>query len=222
MTMTRQELAAMIDHTNLKAYASSADMRKLCAEAVKYGFAMVAVNSGQSRLCSECLKGTGVHTGAAVGFPLGQQSIAAKTFETADAIANGADEIDYVINLTAVKDGDWDYVRREMEAVTAVCRQKEKIVKAIYETCYLTKEEIVKLAEIARVVKPDFIKTSTGFGTAGARLEDVKLMKETVGGAVQVKAAGGIRTLEQALAFVAAGAQRIGTSHGVEIIEAFL
>ena len=217
--LTKEKLAAMIDHTNLKAYATDSDMKKLCDEAVKYGFAMVAVNSGQSKRCSEYLKGTGIHTGAAIGFPLGQQSIESKVFETEDAIKNGADEIDYVINITELKERNYAYIEEEMRQIVDICRKHDRIVKVIFENCYLTEEEKISMCEIALKVHPDFIKTSTGFGTGGATLEDVRLMKSIVKDNVKVKAAGGIRTLKDALAFVEAGAERIGTSAGVRIIE---
>ncbi len=219
--MTKEQLARMIDHTNLKAYATDADMKKLCDEALKYHFAMVAINSGQSKRCAEYLKGSDIHVGAAVGFPLGQQSIATKAFETEDAIKNGANEIDYVINITELKEKNYEYVKKEMQTIVDICHSYNVISKVIFEICYLTDDEIVKLAEIAKEVRPDFIKTSTGFGTSGATIDAVKLMKKTVGNTVKVKAAGGIRTLRDALAFVEAGAERIGTSKGVEIIESF-
>jgi len=209
----------MIDHTNLKACASAKDMEKLCAEAREYGFKMVAINSCQTALCHRLLAETPVHVGAAIGFPLGQQIIAAKAFETEDALKNGADEIDYVINQTAVKDGDYGYVRHEMETIVALCHKYGAISKVIFENCYLTKQEITKVAEIARQVRPDFVKTSTGFGTSGATVEDVRLMKSVVGDAVKVKAAGGIRTLDDALKMIEAGAERIGTSHGIDLVK---
>ncbi|MBQ9036341.1 MAG: deoxyribose-phosphate aldolase [Erysipelotrichaceae bacterium] len=219
--ITREQLAKMIDHTNLKAFASDADMKKLCDEAVEYGFAMVAINSGQSGRCSQYLKGTGIHTGAAIGFPLGQQSIETKVFETEDAIKNGADEIDYVINITELKEKNYGYVEDEMRRIVEVCHKHGVISKVIFENCYLTDEEKIKMCEIAKKVKPDFIKTSTGFGTSGATLEDVRLMKQHVGDEVKVKAAGGIRTLDDALAYVEAGVGRIGTSAGVRIINEY-
>lgn len=219
--MTKEELARMIDHTNLKAYVTSGDMKKLCDEALKYHFAMVAINSVQVKRCSEYLKQTDVHVGAAIGFPLGQQTIETKAFETEDAIKNGANEIDYVINITELKEKNYEYIKKEMKTIVDICHKYNVISKVIFEICYLTDEEIVKMSEIAREVKPDFIKTSTGFGSSGATLDAVRLMKKTVGETVKVKAAGGIRTLEDALAFVAAGAERIGTSKGVEIIESF-
>ncbi len=209
---------AMIDHTNLRADACDQDMETLCQEARDHGFAMVAVNSVQSALCSALLAGTGVHTGAAIGFPLGQTTIAVKVFETRDAIANGADEIDYVVNLTAVKNGQWDLVKREMTEIVGACRERGVIVKVIFENCYLTDDEKIRLCEIASEVRPDFIKTSTGFGTGGATFEDVALMRENVDPAVKVKAAGGIRDAETFLKMVELGAERIGTSAGVAIV----
>ena len=219
--ITEKQLAGMIDHTNLKAFATDADMKKLCDEAVRYGFAMVAINSGQSRRCSEYLRGTNIHTGAAIGFPLGQQSIETKVFETEDAIRNGANEIDYVINITELKEKNYEYVEEEMRRIVETCHRCDITCKVIFENCYLTDEEKLKMCEIALKVGPDYIKTSTGFGTSGATLEDVRLMKKAVGDRIKVKAAGGIRTLDDALAYIEAGAERIGTSAGVKIIEEY-
>ena len=219
--ITEKQLAGMIDHTNLKAFATDADMKKLCDEAVRYGFAMVAINSGQSRRCSEYLRGTNIHTGAAIGFPLGQQSIETKVFETEDAIRNGANEIDYVINITELKEKNYKYVEEEMRRIVETCHRCDITCKVIFENCYLTDEEKLKMCEIALKVGPDYIKTSTGFGTSGATLEDVRLMKKAVGDKIKVKAAGGIRTLDDDLAYVEAGAERIGTSAGVKIIEEY-
>lgn len=216
--MKRIELAQMIDHTNLKAYASSSDIKMLCDQAVQYHFKMVAVNSCQSELCHALLAGSGVHTGAAIGFPLGQQTIAVKAFETEDALSHGADEIDYVINQTAVKNGDYDYVTSEMDTIVKICRQHQAIVKVILETCYLTDEEKIRICQIAARIKPDFVKTSTGFGSAGATVSDVRLMKSVVGESIGVKAAGGIRSLQDALDMIQAGATRIGTSRGIDLI----
>ena len=139
--------------------------------------------------------------------------------ETLQAISDGADEIDYVLNIGKLKEGNTEYIRKEMQAITSVCRERGIICKVIFENCYLTKEEIRLAAEIAKEVRPDFIKTSTGFGTSGATYEDVKLMKDTVGDLVKVKAAGGIRSLEDALKMIEAGAERIGTSSGIKIVE---
>lgn len=220
-TITRQQLCGMFDHTCLKPFADRSMLEELCREAKQGNFAMVAVNSAPVTLCKEFLQGTYVHVGAAVSFPLGQTTIKDKVFEAENAIQNGADEIDYVINLGAVKDGNFAFVREEMECMTAVCRKADVLCKVIFENCYLTEDEIRKLAEIAREVRPDFIKTSTGFGAYGARPEDVRLMKETVGAAVRVKAAGGIRSWEACRQMIDAGAQRIGTSSSLKILEEF-
>lgn len=214
------ELERLVDHTNLHAYASNDDMKLLCKEAKDYHFRMVAINQVQSKICHEELAGTDIDVGAAISFPLGQTSIESKVFDTKDAIKNGANEIDYVINITEVKNGNFDYIKDEMERIVQACREKNVLVKVIFENTYLTKAEIKHVAEIAKEVKPDFIKTSTGFGPSGAKVEDVKLMKETVGDDVSVKAAGGIRNSDDFLAMISAGADRIGTSSGVKIINA--
>lgn len=215
------ELAAYFDHTQLKAYASAEDFKKLCDESMHYGFKMVAINSVPVKRCSELLKDSPVHVGAAIGFPLGQTTISCKVFETEQAIADGADEIDYVINVGEVKNGNFEYIEDEMRQIVEVCRKHDVISKVIFENCYLTDGEKIRIAEIAKKIKPDFIKTSTGFGTGGATLEDVKLMKSIVGDTVKVKAAGGIRDLETCLAIIAAGADRIGSTSGIEIVEAY-
>ena len=216
---TLDDLARLVDHTNLHADATRADMEKLCDEARRYHFRMVAINSVQSRLCAELLAGTDVHVGAAIGFPLGQTSIATKVFETRDAIENGANEIDYVVNLTEVKAGNWGYVRDEMDDIVSVCNETAVPSKVIFENCLLTQDEKIALCEIASEVLPTFVKTSTGFSTGGATVEDVRLMREHVDARVKVKAAGGIRTADDFLAMVAAGAERIGCSAGVPIME---
>ncbi len=216
---TLDDLARLVDHTNLHADATRADMEKLCDEARRYHFRMVAINSVQSRLCSNLLAGTDVHVGAAIGFPLGQTSIATKVFETRDAIENGANEIDYVVNLTEVKAGNWGYVRDEMDGIVSVCNETAVPSKVIFENCLLTQDEKIALCEIASEVLPTFVKTSTGFSTGGATVEDVRLMREHVDARVKVKAAGGIRTADDFLAMVAAGAERIGCSAGVPIME---
>ena len=209
------------DHTCLKPYATRKDMAKLCEEAKKYDFMMVAINSTQTKLCKELLKGTDIHVGAAISFPLGQTTIETKVFETKDAIANGADEIDYVINITELKEKNYDYIKEEMTQIVDICRKHNVISKVIFENCYLTDEEKIKLCEIALEVKPDFIKTSTGFGTGGATVEDVKLMKSIVKDTVKVKAAGGIRDLDTCLKMIEAGAERIGTSSAIKITQAY-
>ncbi|MBH9988982.1 MULTISPECIES: deoxyribose-phosphate aldolase [unclassified Lactobacillus] len=219
MKYTIDDFARLIDHTNLHADATEEDMKKLCDEAKKYHFKMVAINEVQSEFCAQQLKGTDIDTGAAISFPLGQTTITCKLAETKDALQNGANEIDYVVNLTQVRAHNWSYIEDEMTQMVKLCRDHHVPCKVIFETCYLTKAEIKQLALIAKKVKPDFVKTSTGFGTAGAKVEDVKLMKENVGPDVKVKAAGGIRNTDDFLAMIAAGAERIGTSSGVKIIE---
>ncbi len=220
-TITREQLCKLFDHTCLKAFADRKMFEKLCREARDGNFAMVAINSAPVALCKELLAGTDVHVGAAISFPLGQTTLETKIFEIENAVLSGADEIDYVLNLGEVKNGNFVYIRNEMERIVAVCRQRGVLCKVIFENCYLTKDEIRKVAEIAREVRPDFIKTSTGFGTSGATEEDVRLMKETVGDAVKVKAAGGIRSWDTCRRMIDAGAERIGTSSSLKILEEF-
>lgn len=219
MDITVEQIANMVDHTNLKAFADEAMFEKLCDEAKAYHFKMVAINPAQTVRCKKLLEGCPVHVGAAIGFPLGQTTLECKVFETKDAIQKGADEIDYVINIAELKNENYDYIKKEMEQIVAECRKANVISKVIFENCYLTEDEKKKVAQIAKEVKPDFIKTSTGFGTGGATVEDVRLMKSMVGEDVKVKAAGGIRDLKTALAMIEAGAERLGTSAGIEIIE---
>jgi len=197
------------DHTILKPYASSADFR------------MIAINSVQVRYCKEKLKDSNIHIGAAIGFPLGQTTIETKVFETQKAIEDGCDEIDYVVNLTEVKNGNYNYVEREMRAIVDICKEQGIISKVIFENCYLSEREIIACCSIARIVKPDYIKTSTGFGTGGATVENVRLMKEYAGPDVKVKAAGGIRDLATALTMIKAGATRIGSSAGCAIMDEY-
>lgn len=213
------KLAATIDHTNLKADATAAAFEKLCREAVEYGFPMVAINSAPVKRCAELLQGTAVHVGAAISFPLGQTTIETKIFEVNDAIENGADEIDYVINITELKAGNRAYIEDEMRRIVDAAREGEILSKVILETYYLTDEEKRTVCEIALEVRPDFVKTSTGFATAGATVEDIELMKSVVGDAVQLKAAGGIRTADDALRYLDLGVTRIGTSGGVRLVE---
>ena len=220
-TITREELAGLFDHTYLKAFATKDDLKKLCDEAEEMQTAMVAINSSPVKWCAEFLKDSKVHVGAAISFPLGQTTLEVKVAETKKAIEDGADEIDYGINIGELKSGNWDYIEEEMKQIVDICNENNKISKVIFENCYLEKEEIVKLAEIAKKVKPTFVKTSTGFGTSGATVEDVKLMKEHVGDDVQVKAAGGIRDWATCAAMIDAGATRIGTSSGKKILEGY-
>lgn len=221
INISYEQLCSYFDHTNLKPDASIQDFKKLCCEASEHGFAMVAINSAPVSLCKSLLKDSNVHVGAAISFPLGQTSLNDKLCEAEDAIQNGADEIDYVINIGAVKNKNFTYIKEEMSAMTKLCHSNNIICKVIFENCYLTKEEIKKLAEIAYEVRPDFIKTSTGFGPSGAVVEDVKLMKEIVKDKVKVKAAGGIRSWKTCKEMIAAGAERIGTSSALKILEEF-
>lgn len=221
MELSKEILASYFDHTCLKAYATNEDLIKLCKEAKTIGAAMVAINSEWVAFCKEQLKGTNVHVGAAIGFPLGQCGLPTKLFETKYAIEQGADEIDYVINISKAKMHDWDYLKDEMTKIITICKENNVISKVIFENCYLDKDEIKQLALIAKDVKPDFIKTSTGFGTGGATLEDVKLMLDTVDGEVNVKAAGGIRDYQMAKALIDLGVKRIGTSSSLKILAEF-
>ena len=217
--LTPAQLAAYFDHTQLRAYAQYKDFEKVCNEAKEYGFAMVAINPVPVALCKKLLAGTSVHVGAAIGFPLGQNTIATKLFETSDAIANGADEIDYVIDITQLKEKNYTYVQNEMAGIVSLCRNANVLSKVIFENCYLTDEEKRSLCAIAKEGKPDYIKTSTGFGTGGATFEDVALMKKAVGDEVKIKAAGGIRTLETALHMIDLGVSRIGSTASVAIVQ---
>ena len=219
--LTEKTLAAMFDHTQLAPDATEEMMKKLCDEAREIGTAMVAINPYWVPFCKEQLKGTSVHVGAAIGFPLGQNTLATKLFETRDSLEEGADEIDYMINQSKVKAGDWDYIEKEMREITEISHEFNAPCKVIFENCNLTKDEIRKIAEIAKKVGIDYVKTSTGKGKGGATVEDVKLMKDTVGDTCKVKAAGGIRDWETCRAMIEAGAERIGTSASLKILEEF-
>ena len=215
--MTQEQLVKLFDHTNLHPYATPEDMKKLCDEARRYHFAMVAINSVQTELCKELLAGTDVHVGAAISFPLGQTTIETKVFETKDAIAKGATEVDMVINVGALKSGRTDDVYNDIKAV--VDAANGTLTKVIIETCYLTDEEKVAVCKLAQKAGADFVKTSTGFGTGGANAHDVKLMKDTVGDTMKVKASGGMRTYEDVVPVLEAGADRLGVSASIAICE---
>lgn len=208
-----------IDHTNLKATATDGDIIKLCNEAKTYDFKSVCVNPANVAYAKRLLNGTDVLVCTVIGFPLGANTMNVKMLETLDAIANGADEIDMVINIAKAKDGDFAYIENEIKAVVSAAGGR--CVKVILETCYLTDEEIVKACLAAKIAKATFVKTSTGFGTAGATVEHVALMKKTVGDELQVKASGGIRTLDDVEKMINAGATRIGASAGVQIMTEF-
>ena len=220
--MNADQLAQYFDHTQLRAYATDADFETLCAESRKYHFRMVAINPAPVQLCKRLLAGTDIHVGAAIGFPLGQSTREIKKLEAENALENGADEIDYVVNLTRLKEKDYTFIEKEMEGIVETCRARGAISKVIFENCYLTQEEKIALCDIARSIRPDFVKTSTGFGTGGATEEDVRLMVERTRGEVKVKAAGGIRTLDAALRMIDLGVSRIGSTASDKIMEEFL
>ena len=222
--MNNLELAKMIDHTILKANATQSDIEKLCDEAKKYNFASVCVNPYWVPLASDLLKNSTVKVCTVIGFPLGATSSESKASETEIAILQGADEVDMVINVGAMKNNQTDIVENDILSVvnsarkTGKTQNKNIIVKVILETCYLTKDEIKKACICAKNAGADFVKTSTGFGTGGATVEDVALMKKTVGETMQVKASGGIRDYETAIKMIEAGASRLGTSSGISIV----
>ncbi len=207
----------LFDHTILKADATEAAVRKICDEAKEYGFMSVCVNSYYTAYVAGQIKDTDVKVCSVIGFPLGQMSMAAKVSETKDVIANGADEVDMVLNVAALRDQKYDFVREEIAAVKEACQGR--LLKVILETCLLTKEEIVKACQLAEAAGADYVKTSTGFSTGGATVEDVALMRATVGNRLGVKASGGIRDTQTAEAMVAAGASRIGASATIKILQ---
>jgi deoxyribose-phosphate aldolase len=217
--LTSSQIAKYIDHTLLKQEASVQQITKLCEEAAKYKFASVCVNATNVALCAKLLKGSGVKVCSVVGFPLGATLSSVKAFEAEQVIANGASEIDMVLNVGAMKSGNFALVKDDVAAVVKASHAKKAIVKVIIETCLLTDEEKVKACQLCKEAGADFVKTSTGFNTGGATLEDVALMRKTVGPDMGVKAAGGVRTRDDVLAMFKAGATRIGTSGGVKIME---
>lgn len=204
------DISKLIDYTNLKPTATERDIIKLCREAIRYNFYCVCVSPIYVKLCKSILKNTDVKVCSVVGFPLGNSTTNTKVFEAQEIIKNGADEIDMVINISALKSADFRSVYEDIKAVRRVT--KGKILKVIIETCYLTNEEKIKVAKIVKKAKADFIKTSTGFGTYGAKVSDVKLIKSIVSNELGIKAAGGIKDKETALKMLKAGATRIGTS----------
>ena len=220
-TLLPKELAGMIDHTFLKQFGSVQDVEKLCREARQYEFAMVAIHPSQVKRCSKLLKGSQVKVGACIGFPLGQTTTAVKAFETRESIENGATEIDMVMNIFELQNENYDFVHNDIEAVVRVCKEANEniLVKVILETCFLTDEQKVKACQICMAAGADFCKTSTGFGPSGATVKDIRLMRQTVGESMGVKASGGVRDLDKVKALLAAGATRIGTSRGVAIIK---
>ncbi len=214
--MDKQEMYSHIDHTALKAYATIDDIDKLCQEAISHKMASVCIPSsyishvfskyqGKLRICT------------VIGFPLGNASTVAKIEEARTAILDGADEIDVVINIGRVKSGDYNYIHEELSQLRGI--SKNKILKVIVETCYLTEEELIRLCEIVTEIKADYIKTSTGFGSGGARLDDVRIMRKHIGHSVKIKASGGIRTKEELESYISEGCDRIGTSSAISMLE---
>lgn len=216
--MDKQKLASMIDHTVLKADAKQSDVEKICKEALEYKFASVCINPGNIQLAAKLLEGSEVKVCTVIGFPLGANTTEVKAFETKDAILKGAHEVDMVINIGKLKDKEYEYVKNDIKAVVEAAKGKA-LTKVIIETCLLTDEEKVKACELAKEAGADFVKTSTGFSTGGATPEDIKLMRETVGPNLGVKASGGVRSFADAEAVIANGATRIGASSSITICE---
>jgi deoxyribose-phosphate aldolase len=214
-----QEVAALIDHTLLKAEATRNDVERICREALEFQFASVCVNSLFTRQVAEALRDSGVKTCVVVGFPLGANLAVAKLDETRNALSRGAHEVDMVISIGSLKAGDEEAVRGEIASLAAAVHDRGAILKVIIETCLLNDEEKVRACRLAQEARADFVKTSTGFSTGGATVADVALMRKTVGEGIGVKASGGIRTLEDLLKMVEAGASRIGTSNGLAIVQ---
>jgi deoxyribose-phosphate aldolase len=221
MKVSKEQLAKMIYHTLVKPTATKDGVMKLCREAEQYGFGCICVNSAYVTLASQLLKGTDSKVCSTVGFPFGANLAEVKAFEAKGAVENGASEVDMVINIGAFKSGDYEKVKEDIKAVVDVKRlHSDLIVKVIIETGYLTDEEKIKACKLAKEAGADFVKTSTGL-VGGATVEDVRLMRKTVGRDMRVKAAGGIRDFKQALTMIEAGANRIGTSTAVAMMETF-
>ena len=216
--MNKKDLARMIDHTILKAEATENEVEKLCKEALEYNFASVCVNPSMVEKAASILKGSDVKVCTVIGFPLGATTTEVKAFETEDAIKKGATEVDMVINIGKLKEGNLDYVKKDIEAVVNAAKGKA-LSKVIIETCLLTDEEKVTACKLSKEAGADFGKTSTGFSTGGATASDIKLMRETVGPELGVKASGGVRSLEDAMAMIENGATRIGASASIAICE---
>ena len=216
--MNKDQLAKMIDHTLLKADALEEQVKELCREAMEYNFASVCVNPSYVSLCAEELKNSDVKVCTVIGFPLGATTTEVKSFEAKDAIEKGAQEVDMVINIGKLKDKDYIYVKNDIEEVVKAAKGKA-LTKVIIETCLLTREEKIKACELAKEAGADFVKTSTGFSTGGATLEDIKLMRETVGPELGVKASGGVRSYKDAITMIEGGATRIGASASIAICQ---
>lgn len=215
--ITREFIASIIDHTILKPETTPDDVRKICREAVENKFASVCINSCYTKLAAAEVKGSGVKVCTVVGFPLGAMSSEAKAFETRKAIEDGAEEIDMVINIGMLKAGELEYVKNDIMSVVNSAKDKA-LVKVIIEACLLTDEEKVEVCKLAKAAGADFVKTSTGFSKWGAKVEDIKLMRESVGHDMGVKASGGVHGYEDAVNMIEAGASRIGASSSLKII----
>jgi deoxyribose-phosphate aldolase len=218
-SLTPSQLAQMLDSTFLKPNGTYEAIVNHCAEAKQYGFAMVAIHPAEVEHCVQLLQGYPVRVGAAIGFPLGQNTSTVKLYETQDAIARGAGEIDMVINVRLLQSGNLSLVRGEIASMVRACQAHGVISKVILETCYLTDEQKRQVCQIALEEGADFVKTSTGFAPGGATVEDIRLMCSVVGQKMGVKASGGIRNLQTALAMIEAGATRLGTSSAAAIVE---
>ena len=216
--MNKNELAKMIDHTILKPEATEKEVEKLCKEALEYNFASVCINPSMVEKAAEMLKGSDVKVCTVIGFPLGATTTEVKAFETEDVIKKGATEVDMVINVGKLKEGNLTYVKKDIEAVVNSAKGKA-LTKVIIETCLLTDEEKVTACKLSKEAGADFVKTSTGFSTGGATAKDIKLMRETVGEELGVKASGGVRSLEDAELMIENGASRIGASASIAICE---
>ena len=216
--MNKKDLARMIDHTILKADATEMEVEKLCTEALEYNFASVCINTSMVEKAANMLKGSDVKVCTVIGFPLGATTTEVKAFETEDVIKKGATEVDMVINIGKLKEGNIEYVKKDIEAVVNAAKGKA-LTKVIIETCLLTDEEKVTACKLSKEAGADFVKTSTGFSTGGATASDIKLMRETVGPDLGVKASGGVRSLEDAMAMIENGATRIGASASIAICE---
>lgn len=218
--MKELNLNQYFDHTLLKPDATKCDIKKLCDEAKKYHFYAVCVNSNYVQLAVNELKGSGIRVACVVGFPLGVCETEIKAFEAGRAVQNGADEIDMVINVGALKEKSYEFVTADIKYVVEACKDKA-LIKVILETCLLKEEEIIKACQLAKAAGAHFVKTSTGFLGEGAKVENVRLMKQTLGDSLQIKASGGIRDLKTTLKMIEAGADRIGASASVEIMEEY-
>ena len=217
--MTPAELANRIEHTFLKAFGTPEDVTQLCEQAITHGFAVVMVNPAELKHCHPLLEGSAVRLGTVIGFPLGQNTSSIKAFEARDAIQRGAQDLDLVLNIRALQAGKHKLIRQELDDLVKICREHDCTSKVILETCYLNDQHKRTACNIALDAGIDYVKTSTGFGSGGATLDDVRLMRSVVGTQAKIKASGGVRSLADAQALIEAGADRLGTSSGVLILE---